>query len=277
MSRRCLLFVCAVWSASATTVTLTDPAPVFIATSPGPCFPENWIGCGATAYVSYGGNINQNTTFTNIGTFHPVDGTGPTGTESFLSGFNTFGGGWTLANGGDLPLNMNVSMFRAFASDFVAGVEIQVDVNQQPTYTGPPLNNLFWIQSLLINYRPSDPGNELHHLLDEAVYNAITVCTPLAGASVTGGEGTYCGPIYPYQYADKRFYDRPVGIYDIDSMRGIALLASVNANAKVVTVYNGGVSYGYDVFVSEAAVPEPSTWWLAAIAVVLPIARRVTR
>jgi hypothetical protein len=81
--------------------------------------------------------------------------------------------------------------------------------------------------------------------------NAATPST--IGATPAGG--AYCDPIYPFQDGSQGFGDRPTGIYPIDSFRAEAFLSTVNTQTKTLTIYDGGVNYGFDLFVTR----EPSS------------------
>ena len=70
------------------------------------------------------------------------------------------------------------------------------------------------------------------------------------------GGKPYCDLANPFQDADRHFYDKPTGVYPIDSFRGIALLSNVDSTNKVLTVYDTGLNYGFDLFV----IPEPGTF-----------------
>ena len=71
----------------------------------------------------------------------------------------------------------------------------------------------------------------------------------------------YCDPIYPFQSADKHFFDGPQAFWPDESFRGIALLSTVtfvtdamgDITERDLTVYYG-VSWGFDL-----SVPEPGT------------------
>lgn len=263
------------WSA---TVTLTDAAADYYASSPGPCAPGAWPGCGAYGYLSYSNTLGATNYFTDSGRFN----TQPVGEETFLSAFANWNSTqgqasqWTLAFGGSLGnLDLNISRFDTFADNNTGGVEIRVDVVPGATYAGPALDELYWVQALLINYTPgSNDPNMNQNVMDEYQFNINTV--PGGGCRQPGAAAppnSYCGPVYPYQYGDRHFSDRPTGIYPIDSFRGIALLSTVNTTTRTLTWYEGGVNYGFDLFV----VPEPGTWLLTGSALAFAFWRRSTR
>ena len=272
---------------SAATLTIT-PGAIYRDTD-APCSNPNggWPSCGSNAFVS-GTVATDNTVFMNQGTFgsnipdtgQPLDFSG-----AFNIWNNNNGNQWTLVNGGDLNVTLNVAAFTAFAVSNVGGIGpnttkatgIDVTVAMNGGYTGPTLNQLFWVQGLLVNYQPGLPGNGSYNTantfqtLDEAGFDNIGGCSNLATPGPNNntpsnvGAGTFCGPLYPFQYAGKDLYDAPLGPYPNASFRAEALLATATivtdgagaVTARNLTVYDG-VSYGFDVFVT----PEPATWAL---------------
>ncbi len=253
----------------AATITLTDPNADYSATSTAD--PQGWP-VQTTGYLSYGSDVNEFTYFTNLNDFNSVNGA-PLGEENFATAFSNWanGNGWSLQNGGSLDnLTMSISTFDTFATPTVGGVEIQVDFSVGIGYTGPALNSLFWIQGLMINYRPGDNGNANYNTMDSFTFNQLGgTPTAITGNPFTvAGDVTVDDPLYPYQYADRHFYDKPQGIWPIDSFRGEALLATADGTNKVITVYNGGVNYGFDL------IPEPSAAILVVIFSGYAVARR---
>jgi hypothetical protein len=206
------------------------------------------------------------------------------GEESFATAFKNWndanGDQWKLLDAGN-PLNLrfNVSQFQATATQTLGGLNITVQLqNYAPGATDPTLNQLVWLQGLIISYRPPNGATTLppFNTMDTFSFNqfaggcdavpgppnANNNTTPSnVGASVNG----YCDPLYPLQNAAKQFIDTPKGGYALDSFRGIALLSTITTKTngagavteRDVTVY-GGVSYGFDVFVT----PEPGTFGL---------------
>lgn len=261
----------------------------------GPCAPGNWSACGSKGDIS-SSTANWETTFFNPAGFN---GTDPT-TQTFKSAFNTWnaanGNLWTLVNGGALDVTYKVTKADAFADQSNGGYEINVALeNYVQAVGGPTLNQLIWSQGLYINYDVAANAslNPPKNLLDTYSFSAGSggefnnpcEALPTPGPSntnpsnigATPANKAYCDPIYPFQYADKHFYDKPTGIYPSDSFRGIALLSTVtfetNAGGAItkrtLTVYDG-VSYGYDLFV----VPEPQTFILVGAGFALFALRR---
>ncbi|MBL8234004.1 MAG: hypothetical protein JNL98_36245 [Bryobacterales bacterium] len=233
------------------------------------------------------------------------NGTAPGNTNSFKSAFDNWNSGntdkWTLQDGGALDMKFNINTFKALAPpERVGGMEIDIGVKYNSGATGPSLDQLVWTQGLYINYKPPSGVNKTnpYNTLDTFSFSGGPsgsgefgkACEPIptpSGASNTTpsnipaspSEKAYCDPIYPFQYTDKSFYDKPMGYYSIPaSFRGIALLSTVTFKTdadkkitdRILTVYNG-VSYGFDL----SYVPEPSFYGLLAIGfIVLIVVRR---
>jgi hypothetical protein len=202
------------------------------------------------------------------------------GEETFASSFSawtntTAGTGWRLADGGALDVNYDITQFQTQASQTGGGVAINVDVAAGADSPNA-LNGLVWTQALLVNYLVTDPPGTNHDppisAMDTFSFNLGGSAIP-AGSTCSNSATIYCDPAYPFQYpADQHFYDNPTGLYPIDSFRGIALLSSVDYTNKVLTVYDTGVDYGFDLYVS----PEPGTLFLipAGLGVVFFMRRR---
>jgi hypothetical protein len=233
------------------------------------------------------------------------NGNAPT-TQNFQSAFNTWKDDfqksdlntsvdWSIKNGGVLPdLTLTINPFSAIANvDGTGGIsDITISLAVDPGYKGPSLNQLVWSQGLYINYsvpsgsRLDPPANTL----DSYLFNSngslsggsgpfgqapAPLPTPPANSNdvtldigANPADTAWADPIYPFQTADKSFFDAPQGLWPDASFRGIALLSTVsettNAMGKVtagtLTVYDG-VSYGFDLSV----VPEPDTWLMLIV------------
>ena len=263
------------------TITLTGNNPTTVMV-PGPC---NGMGgpfaaCGNTSYLTFSNTQATTEFFTRLDKFN----TQPVGEENFASAFAnwnaTTGGAWTLSE--QAPLNnitYTINTFNTFANTNGGGVQIAIRVATQDGYNGPPVGQLVWSQGLEINYTVAPNGgaqaNPPINTLDN--YNFNTNGTPSGGSNqfsnpcsaipaspnnttpstigATPAGTAYCDPIYPFQDGSQGFGDRPSGIYPIDSFRAEAFLSSVNTQTKTLTIYDGGVNYGFDLFVT----PEPST------------------
>lgn len=260
-------------------IDLTDPAPTYSASAMnctgvgGP-----WASCGANGYLTYGDDISSTSSFTNLSSFNT---TSPLGEETFASSFAAWtgtaaGAGWTLDDGGQLDVDYDITEFQTNASTTGGGVTINVDVST--TDPNIDLSDYVWTQALLVNYLVTAPAGTNE---DPPVSAMDTFSFNLGGAAIpagstcsnTGAGGQpYCDPAYPFQYADTHFSDGPSGVYPMDSFRGIALLSDVDYATKTLTVYDTGVDYGFDLYVS----PEPGTWMLisAGLGLVVVLRRR---
>jgi hypothetical protein len=267
------------FASPAATITLSDPDPTYSASAVnctgtgGP-----WAACGAIGDLSYGTDITSTSLF-NVSGFNT---TGTLGEETFASSFAAWtetaaGTGWKLVDGGALDVDYDVTEFQTNASTTGGGVDINVNVST-PEDSDVDLSSLVWSQALLINYLVTDPPGVNQ---DPPVSAMDTFSFNLGGSAIpsgstcspTGAGGKpYCDPAYPFQYADTHFFDGPSGVYPMDSFRGIALLSSVDTTDKILTVYDTGVDYGFDLWVS----PEPGTFFLipASLAAILMLRRR---
>jgi hypothetical protein len=230
-------------------------------------------GCSTNAFVSDSLATSADV-FMNLDTFG--GGGQGLGTETFASAFANTLPGWTLASG-DLSalsgITLTVSSFSTGSYQPNGGISradedhnITVLVSGVDTLAGNLADQLVWIQGLEINYTPGgDPANFLttnnYNTLDDSTFNGFPYCTPIPAGSPSEPQGSgpngYCDPIYPFQYSNMQFYDAPRGPWPYGSFRGIALLATIDPEAQLVTTY-AGVSYGFD----NTVAPEPGTWVL---------------
>ena len=264
----------------------------------GPCTGAGgpWSNCGITSYLST--STTQATTdfFTSLGTFN----TGPVGEESFATAFAnwnaTTGGTWTLVEQSPLAnITYTINTFNTFANTTGGGVQIAIAVTTQNGYNGPPVGQLVWTQGLEINYTVAPNGgaqaNPPINTLDNYSFNSGGVASGGSGAfgkpcqaipaspnnttpstiPASPANTSYCDPIYPFQDGAQGFFDRPSGIYPIDSFRGEAFLSTVNTITKTLTIYDGGVNYGFDLFVA----PEPATQFLIGLGLCLFALRKI--
>jgi hypothetical protein len=280
------------------TITLTGNAPTRLNVA-GPCNGPGgpWPGCGIQSYLSYSDTQTINDLFTDLGSFNSQ----PVGEESFATAYANWSAsnpGWTLNEQPGLAnLAYNITTFDTFANQSIGFVRIAISVTAEAGYAGPALNQLVWIQGLEINYNvappPGSPADPPLNTLDAYSYN--TGGTPSGGGGAfanpcvaipaspnnatpstipaTPANSAYCDPIYPFQDGNAGFFDRPTGVYPSDSFRGMAFLATVNTQTKTITLYDGGVNYGFDLFVA----PEPSSMVLmgAGIGVLIFFRKRV--
>jgi hypothetical protein len=223
------------------------------------------------------------------------NGTPPTD-QTFIDAFDlwneTQGGAWTLNIGGVLDLRMDINIV-PWAVRTSGGVRpISVDISGYTRRAGDPaLNQLAWMQALYVNYQPPfEVGLEPPLLtLDDYEYSQ-------GGSRVWRGVGSFsldckkipdtfgidnpttfdragnlvrrpfCAPIYPYQFADSHFEDVAQSLWPTSSLRGVALLVTLDQARHVVTTYQG-VDWGYDL--SATAVPEPASAALLAVGLTL--------
>jgi hypothetical protein len=267
------------------TIALTGNAPTTLFVG-GPCGP--WAGCGITSSLSFSNTQTITDRFVNL-----------PGDESFATAFTTWntatGAGWTLLEQAALAnLAYTIGTFNTSANTSGGGVQIGITVAPQAGYNGPPTGDLVWTQGLEIDYTVAPNGGAQAipsiNTLDDYYFNT--------GGTASGGSGNfsnpclaiptspnnttpstigaspagsaYCDPIYPFQDGRQGFFDHPQGIYPMDSFRGEAFLSTVNTRTKTLTVYDGGVNYGFDLFVT----PEPSLRLLAGAVLVLLLAVR---
>lgn len=196
-----------------------------------------------------------------------LTGTGGDISPLFLSAFSTWNtsGDWTLQNGGSLSGFFSVT---ASAQQFnfrsLGGVTIVTTIDgitNLPALTGN--QQLVWVQGLYENYSLSDGS-----IVAPFYTMDITAAGVACGNSGPYPPTPYCGPAYPFQFADGHFGDQPKAFYDLGSTQAFfqanAYLAVEDAVARTLTVYDG-ISYGFTNEVSASMpseAPEPGTVWL---------------
>jgi len=217
-------------NAHATLIKLTDLTPHYSAKIPA-CVGvdgKDYKKCTSTAYLH---------------TTNSLAGNDPDFKKSF-DAWNTSNAAtdkWTLANGGNLPGGQfEVSIFDALAFNNVGGLEINIDW----TYNGTDKDDFQWAQGLLDNY----------------LINPIKIVDPFYEMDVNAAEVNK-PPLYPFQYADRSFYDKPLGPWPNSSFDARAFLSKANFTARTLTIYEG-VNYGFIL-----SVPEPSTLLLFILGV----------
>jgi len=150
---------------------------------------------------------------------------------------------WTLKDGGALPGGkFEVSIFDALAEETVGGLEIQIDW----TYTGKDKGDFFWSQGLYDNYTISPP---------KVVKPFYEMDVKAAGCD--GSLLKKCPPLYPFQYADRFFYDKPRGPWPDSFFDAVAFLSKADYAKQELTIFEG-VSYGFALS-ATLAVPEPQS------------------
>lgn len=167
---------------------------------------------------------------------------------------------WTLKDGGALPGGkLNVTIFDALVFDNTGGLEINIDW----TYAGADKGDFKWSQGLYDNYLLSPP---------KVVKPFHEMDVKAAGCDNTDLM-KQCPPLYPFQYADRHFYDRPLGPWPDSFFDAVALLSKADFAKRELTVYEG-VAYSYAL--SATLVPEPETYalMLAGLAMMGWVLRR---
>jgi hypothetical protein len=284
--------------APALTVTLSDAAASYAASFPGPCTGPGgpWPGCSAVGYLSYSNTQAAHDTFVDVFSFHSSQAAS-LGDLNFATAFDNFGvgNGWTLV---ELPalanLTYDITNFRTDAGASLGGININVNVTTGAGYNGPALSSLVWSQALLINYSVTDGSaffDPPKNVMDDYSFSQGSTgsggafqnpCTAIPASPnnttpstipATPANRSYCDPIYPFQYGDRHFSDGPHGGYPMDSFRAEAFLSTVNTATKTLTIYDGGVNYGFDLYVA----PEPGTWAFGGIGILLVAVARVRR
>jgi hypothetical protein len=155
---------------------------------------------------------------------------------------------WTLAHGSLLKGTVSVTTFTTFDDcSSTGGVEIRAKYNPG---TGDP-TNIVWAQALYDNYDVGpDPG---HYSGGGAARYEMDV------------SGSITSPLYPFQYDDKHFYDKPQTFCIEDEtifFHAIALICTVDTKTRTLTAYEG-LSYGWDFTCAPAPVPLPPAVWPA--------------
>jgi hypothetical protein len=212
-------------SSQAVTINITDAHPQKTATKTG-CCPTECPECKVTAYKL-------------VGTFE-------TGADvKFTSAFDSWNDepgdakGWTLTDGGALTGTFNVSKYDAGFSGCSGGVEIRV--SYVPGAGDPTGADVAWAQSIDTNVKKAGAEGPGNPYLD--IKTSATTEDP---------------PAYPFQYADKHFYDFPKRECPgecgaLTSWEGRAFLSEVDYTNKELTVYQG-INWGFNI---ECTTPPP--------------------
>jgi hypothetical protein len=228
------VFFFASHDARATTINITDGAPTYFASVPA---------CSSTNPVKSYVNCTNNSHLDDV----TVKGDNAEFKKSFdaWNATNAAGSKWTFADGGMLPGgDFNVTIFQTFATAALGGVEISVDW----TYAGADKGDYKWAQGLYDNY-----------LLDGSIVAPFYEMDIMAVGCDNTNLLKQCPPLYPFQYADRRFYDKPQAPWPNSFFEANAFLSKADSTARTLTIYEG-VNYGFQL--DAQAVPEPGTLFL---------------
>jgi hypothetical protein len=174
------------------------------------------------------------------------------GTDAdFKKGFDAWNGTqaadqkWSLKDGGNLPGGkFEISTFDADARASVGELIIQIDWK----YDGADKGDFKWTQGLESNFSISA----------DAIVPAFF---ELDVGSATGCDDAnldkQCPPFYPFQYADRKFYDGPKAPWPNGFFDASTFLSKVDRTTRTLTIYEG-VEYGFKL--AAKVVPEPETW-----------------
>lgn len=253
--RTLLLLLLAAAPALAAPVVLTDPAANFSAAG-APCslYPtaDNSLpSCTVRGFLERTSNAGPDAGFTaafdNWNLLLPADQR------------------WTLVNGGAISgLTLAVDQFRTE----ILGVGNNVGrgtIRIRPLVDGNPLAATFyWTQGLYDDYLLTEPFySTLRYEMDVANTDP---CAQPPGINPP----PMCAPLYPFQYADRRFFDQPVFPMGA-TFNGWAYISEADFTDRRLTVYDG-VRYGW------TSTPEPAGWLLTgAGALLVAILTRRTR
>jgi hypothetical protein len=167
---------------------------------------------------------------------------------------------WTLKDGKALPGGeFDVKVFEAEAYPDMGGLVIRI----YWTYTGADKADFVWSQGYVANF------------LD----TPLQIVPPFRSMDVKPGATS---PVYPNQYADRHFFDRPLGPWPDSFFHAEAFLSKVDTTKRELTVYEG-VGYGFDLRADPEQTyedsPEPAAAiWLTTVGiVVVMVSRRVGR
>lgn len=223
-------------TAAAIAITITDPNKRFVHEIPK-CERAGvtYIRCRSTAFIASSSLTGDDDEFEK--SFNAWNAT------------NAAGSKWTLANGGNLPGGkFEVDKFRAIAEYFRGGVEIDVLWSD---YTGADRNDFYWSQGIYDNYSPATGG--FITPIYKMDVNATTGATP---------------PLYPFQYTDRSFYDKPEGPWPNAFFLAEAFLSKADYTNRVLTIYEG-LQYGF-----RLSVPEPPVVALFGVGLLVILALR---
>jgi hypothetical protein len=160
---------------------------------------------------------------------------------------------WNLKDGGAAPGGkLEISQFDADARRTVGELLIKIEWK----YDGADKGDFKWSQGLETNFT-TDPRAAVPAYFDMDVGTAAGCDDSVLL--------TQCPPLYPFQYADRSFFDGPRAPWPEGIFHAWAFLSKSDPTTRTLTIYEG-VKYGFDLSVGRM-VPEPETWMFAIVAV----------
>jgi hypothetical protein len=241
-----LLLLLAAAPAAAAPVALTDPAATFSAAA-APCsiYPtanHSLSSCAVRGFLERasiaGPDAGFTAAFDNWNLLLPADQR------------------WTLVNGGAISgLTLAVDQFRT--EILGAGNHVgRGTIRMRPLVNGVNLDaRFYWTQGLYDDYLLTEPFyTTLRYEMDVTYTDP---CTQPPGVHPPN----MCAPLYPFQYADRRFFDQPVFPMGA-TFNGWAYISEADFTYRRLTVYDG-VRYGW------TSTPEPAGWLLTGAGALL--------
>ncbi|MBU0640027.1 MAG: hypothetical protein KKB50_14265 [Planctomycetes bacterium] len=153
----------------------------------------------------------------------------PAGGSGWFQG--TMGGqypGYTMNNGGTLNGTLRIQKYDAYNDDNPGGAEFRMYYEKG---TGDP-DPIQWAQGILTNHRLNGPVGTWASYMDVKVDTDPNTAEP---------------PLYPYQYPDLHFYDKPARPCPDNGVIlwvGEAYVTQTDTGAQTMTIYDG-VEWGF--------------------------------
>jgi hypothetical protein len=168
---------------------------------------------------------------------------------------------WTLVHGQFLRGTLNITTFQAF-NDCPDRGGLTIQARFAPRDGDP--TKWYWCQALYDNYDaplPPHEGSAAARYEMDVMPQRPWTNAPSNALFPPGGSNTWNAPLYPFQYTDSSFYDRP-RTWDRDDntvfFHAVALICGIDYSNRTLTAYEG-VSYGFDFRCVSYAVPETGT------------------
>lgn len=186
----------------------------------------------------------------------------------FTSAWNSWntsvGNTWTITTGGTLSATakFDVAIYDAYDNGPGLNVGTEIQIN----YTAGGANDPPRINANGNNTLENNEAAWIQHIVTDQPLPAVPPNTPYLDIAA----GPFPAPLYPFQYADSSFYDKPGRSQLPVSWMAEAYLCKIDYTAKRLTIYDG-VRWGF------TAVPEPTTMAMLGLGAVGLIARRRRR